>query len=91
MAKEKKGYQGYKVFGDTMESRKQHAARMERAQKNAMERQTNELFALQDTLFKEACEKGKVTASARQASKYRNGYGQAARAVGKNVRKDPRS
>ena len=88
--KEKTGYQGYKVFGDTVEGRKAAKARLDRAEKNAMERSTNEIFALQDQAFKDACEKAGTPATARQASKFRNGHGAAARVVGKNTRKDPR-
>ena len=91
MAKERKtGYQGFKVFGDTTEARNAQRARQERAEKNAGEKQTNEIFALQDTAFKQFCEQAGVPSTARQASKFRNGYGAAARAAGKNKRQNPR-
>ena len=91
MAKEKSGYGGYKAFGDSVDGRKAARARLDRAEKNAMERGTNEIFALQDQPFKTACEAAGVPATARQASKYRNDYGAAARAAGKNRRKNPRA
>lgn len=80
----KNKYQGYKAFGDTQE------AREARAKKNAAGNQTNEVTAVSDGEFKAACEKASVNPTSRQASKFRNGYGLAARAVGKNTRKDPK-
>lgn len=42
-----------------------------------------------DEAFLKACLDAGVETTARQESKYRNGYGAAARAAGKNHRKDP--
>jgi hypothetical protein len=39
--------------------------------------------------FLDACKAAGVPATQRQLSKFRNGYGLAARAVGRNHRKDP--
>lgn len=74
MAKrEKKGYQGPKLSGDDEVYRKK------RAKQNSQgdNRESNETFALNNQEFKEACERGNIPATARQASKYRNGYGRA--------------
>ncbi len=80
----KKGYEGYKLPFDN------HGERMARAKKNAQSAEmTNEMFATQDPAFQAACMEANAKPTKRQASKYRNGYGLAARAVGKNTRKDP--
>lgn len=85
--KSKPKYEGPKLAGDTKQYREE---RLKRAQKNAQgEALTNEIFAIQDTSFKEACEKASVKPTKRQASKFRAKYGAAARAAGINVRKDP--
>lgn len=87
MAKEKKGYTGPKMPGDNSEYRKKRAAR--NSQDDS--RQSNDGFAASDTAFREACEKAGVNATARQASKFRNGYGAAVRAAGSSNRRDPRA
>jgi hypothetical protein len=40
--------------------------------------------------FEEACERAQVYATKRQLSKWRNGYGAAALAAGKNIRPQPK-
>lgn len=79
MAKrEKKGYSGPKLVGDNAEYRKK------RAKKNAPENViSNEVFATTDTEFQDACTKAGIPATARQAGKWRNGYGKALQAVGR--------
>ena len=86
-------YQGPKFAHDTSDFRDQVVKRRERAEKNSLTIKSNEMFALEDGTFKDACEKAGVQPTARQASKYRQPgpYGAAARASGRNVRKDPRS
>ncbi len=82
----RKGYEGFKLEGD---SRK---AREARARRNAPDDQmTNEVFAATDAAFALACDQANVKPTKRQASKFRQPapYGLAARAVGKNARKDP--
>jgi hypothetical protein len=86
-AKEKSKYQGPKLGGDTAEYRE--AAR-KRAEKNAQgDHTTNDMFATSDTHFRELCEKAGVKPTKRQASKFRNKYGAAAREAGINKRKNP--
>ena len=87
MAREKKGYEGYKHAGDT------RGEREARAKRNApkADQMTNEMFASGDTAFRDLCQKSGVNPTARQASKFRNGYGLAARQAGKSNRKDPRA
>jgi len=89
--KEKKGYQGYKLGNDSKQTRDEVRRRLERAEKNANSMKTNEMFALEDANFKAACDKAGTNATARQASKFRNGYGLAARAAGTSTRRDPRA
>jgi hypothetical protein len=89
--KEKKGYQGPKLASDSKSNRDEARRRLERAQKNADGRQTNEMFALENAEFKTACTNAGANPTARQASKFRNGYGLAARAAGTSNRKDPRA
>ncbi len=80
----KKGYEGFKLKHDN------RGEREARAKRNAQGAEmTNEMFALKDTHFIEACERASVKPTKRQASKFRNAYGRAARAAGKNTRKDP--
>lgn len=82
---EKKGYEGPKLDGDTRNYRDE---RLKRAQKNAQGEQiTNEVFAVQDENFKKACEQASVKPTKRQASKFRNKYGAAARAANISTRK----
>lgn len=84
---EKSKYQGPKLVGDTREYRD---AALKRAQKNSAGAEvTNAIFAIQDEPFKKACEEAGVQATPRQASKFRNKYGKAARTAGVNVRRDP--
>lgn len=80
--KEKKGYQGPKLAGDNSEYRKKTLLR---AQKNAQKSGvvSNAAFSVSDAEFIAACEKAETPATQRQASKYRNGYGKAAQAVGR--------
>lgn len=90
MAKEKSKpkYEGPKLKGDTAGERE---ARKKRAEKNAQgDHTTNEMFATQDTAFREFCEKAGIKPTTRQASKFRNKYGLAARIAGSSTRKDPR-
>jgi hypothetical protein len=112
--KDKQGYKGYKLDGDTSEARRDRERRaLARAKQNApTEAQTNAAFALQDPAFRAACRKiaeglrydpeiqgekleeakrnrAERLAGPRQASKYRNGYGWAARIAGSNTRKQP--
>ena len=83
----RKKYEGYKHAIDTAGERE---VRLKRAEKNAQgESTTNEMFAVQDQAFKDACETAGVKPTKRQASKFRNAYGAAARVVGSNKRKDP--
>lgn len=89
--KEKKGYQGPKVSWDSKTNRDEARRRVERAQKNADGRQTNDMFAASDTAFRKLCEDAGINPTARQASKFRNGYGLAARKNGSSLRKDPRA
>jgi len=89
--KEKKGYQGAKLGSDNKANRDEIRRRKERAEKNELTIKSNEMFALEDSAFKAACEKAGTNATARQASKFRNGYGLAARAAGNSTRKDPRT
>ena len=84
-------YQGHKLAGDNAEQRKREDMRRDRAEKNAAGRQTNDVFASSDTEFREACDKAGVQPTARQASKFRHGYGLAARAAGISNRRDPRA
>jgi hypothetical protein len=87
MAREtkKKGYEGVKAAGDTKEYRE---ARRKRAEKNAQgEHTTNEMFASTDTAFRAHCDNAGVKPTARQASKFRNKYGMAARQAGISTRK----
>ena len=89
--KQKKGYEGYKLTSDSKTNRDEARRRLERAEKNAAERKTNEIFAIENQEFKDFCSKAGVNNTARQASKFRNGYGSAARAAGTSYRKDPRA
>ena len=89
--KQKKGYEGPKLAGDSKSNRDEVRRRLERAQKNQLSVKSNEMFALEDQAFKDACEKAGTPNTARQASKFRNGYGAAARAAGTSYRKDPRA
>jgi hypothetical protein len=84
-SREKKGYQGPKLAGDNSEYRKK------RARRNTpdVEKTPNAIFAVSDQDFQEACRKAGVQNTDRQASKWRNGYGAAARAVGRSNRKSP--
>ena len=86
-------YQGPKYAHDTSTFRQENEKRRQRAETNAQQKQTNEIFALQDTAFKQFCEKAGVQPTARQASKFRQPapYGAAARAAGRNKRQDPRA
>lgn len=84
-------YQGPKFAHDTQQFRDHVRQRRERAEKNQLEAKSNEMFALENTEFKSFCEKAGVNATARQASKFRNGYGAAARAAGVSNRRDPRA
>lgn len=89
---QKKGYQGFKLDGDTSESRRERSRKeLVRAQQNAGERSvpSNASFALSDAEFIAACEKANVKPTQRQASKFRNGYGAAARELGRSRRKSP--
>ena len=84
-AKEKSKYQGTKLAGDTREYRE---AQLKRAQKNSKEGETtNEMFAATDTAFRDFCEKANVKPTKRQASKFRNKYGAAARQANISSRK----
>lgn len=86
-------YDGYKQDGDTVQARIEREKRaLARAKKNAGTDAivTNEVFAIQDTAFQEACKLADVKPTSRQASKYRHRYGAAARAAGINTRQDPR-
>ena len=83
-------YQGPKFAHDTAQFRDAVKQRRERAEKNANSMKTNEMFALEDAEFKKHCEAAGTNATARQASKFRNGYGLAARAAGTSNRRDPR-
>ena len=90
--KEKKGYKGFKLDKDTAEARRDREKReLERAKKNSegSVKQSNAAFALQDGEFQEACKKADVQPTQRQASKFRNGYGKAARELGRNRRVNP--
>jgi len=84
-------YQGPKFAHDTQQFRDSVRQRRDRAEKNANERKTNEMFALENPEFKALCEKAGTPNTARQASKFRTGYGAAARAAGISFRKDPRA
>lgn len=88
MAREdkKKGYQGYKISGDNDEYRKRAA---KRAAANAQGKTSNAVFASQDTAFQEACKAVDIPPTARQASKFRNGYGKVARHLNVSNRKSP--
>lgn len=74
MAKDtkKKGYKGYKMASDETikKERDRQEKRREAAVKNAAGRPTNAFFAAHDEAFKAACEKARVPATARQASKW---------------------
>jgi len=72
MAKEKKGYKGYKLYTEetVKKERERQNKRRENAEKNAAGRMTNASFASSDESFKAACEKAGVPATARQASKW---------------------
>jgi len=83
----KKGYEGEKAKGDTAAYREE---RRKRAEKNAQaDTITNDVFATQDGAFRDLCDKAGVKPTKRQASKFRNGYGMAARQAGSSTRKDP--
>jgi hypothetical protein len=86
LKKDKKAkYEGPKLAGDTAAARIEREKRaLARAQKNAGTDVSNEIFALQDPAFIAACEAGKVKATGRQASKWRNGYGAARKAAMKS-------
>lgn len=85
--KERKGYQGPKLDGDSSEYRKKQ---LRRAEKNAQGGNTsNAVFASSDGEFIAACEKAGIPATPRQASKFRNGYGKAALAAGRSNRLAP--
>lgn len=84
-------YQGPKFAHDTQQFRDHIKQRRDRAEKNAQEAKTNEMFALENAEFKALCEKAGTPATARQASKFRNSYGAAARVAGINHRNDPRA
>lgn len=87
--REKKGYQGQRLKGDTVLQRAADEIRKKRAAKNAQGApMTNDAYAL-DTEFQTICADADVKPTRRQASKFRNGYGKAARSVGKNTRRDP--
>ena len=81
-----KAYTGYRLSTEESAS-KELKKRRERAEKNAQGKQSNAVFSVSDTEFIEACKKAGVNPSSRQASKFRNGYGKAAYAVGRNHRK----
>lgn len=81
-----KGYQGYRLSTDES-SAKELKKRRERAEKNAQGKQSNAVFSVSDTEFVAACQKADVKPTTRQASKFRNGYGRAAFAAGRNHRK----
>jgi hypothetical protein len=83
--REKNGYQGSKLVGDNSDYRKKVLARAERNAQRAGA-PTNAMFSVSDGEFIAACERAGVPNTQRQASKYRNGYGRAALAVGRNVR-----
>jgi len=84
-------YQGPKFAHDTQQFRDHVKQRRERAEKNANSMKSNEMFALEDAEFKKHCEVAGINATARQASKFRNGYGLAARVAGTSTRRDPRA
>jgi len=84
----KKGYEGEKQKGDTSAYRDEQR---KRAEKNATAGTiSNEMFAQQDGGFRDLCEKAGTKPTGRQASKFRNHYGLAARQAGSSTRKDPR-
>lgn len=85
-AKEKSKYQGVKLAGDTREYRETARKRAEKNAANA-DHTTNDMFATSDTHFRELCEKANVKPTKRQASKFRNKYGAAAREAGISKRK----
>lgn len=81
----KSKYQGPKLGGDTAAYREE---RRKRAEKNAQgDHTTNDMFATTDTAFRDLCEKASVKPTKRQASKFRNKYGAAAREAGVSNRK----
>jgi len=83
----KKTYEGKKLTGDTSQYREE---RRKRAEKNAQGEQiSNEMFAQQDGAFRDLCEKVGVKPTKRQASKFRNRYGLAARQAGNSDRRAP--
>jgi hypothetical protein len=84
--KEKKGYQGPKLVGDSSDYRKKAKVR---AEKNSPGFSSNAAFSASDQEFLSACEKAGIAPSQRQASKFRNGYGKAAHAVNRSTRKPP--
>ena len=84
-------YQGPKFAHDTAQFREDISKRRERAEKNELSVKSNEMFALENAEFKQHCESAGVQPTARQASKFRNGYGAAARSAGVSNRKDPRA
>lgn len=83
-------YQGPKFAHDTQSFRDDVVKRRERAETNQLSVKSNEMFALENSEFKQHCEQAGVQPTARQASKFRNGYGAAARSAGVSTRKDPR-
>jgi hypothetical protein len=83
----KKGYEGPKFAGDTSTYRDEQR---KRAEKNAAAGTiSNEMFAQQDGAFRDLCEKAGIKPTGRQASKFRNHYGAAARQAGTSTRKAP--
>lgn len=93
MAKEAKKpkYTGPRTAWDTAGIRTVWDKKREVAGRNSQGRRSNAIVALEDQEFKDACEKAGVKPTARQASKWNQPapYGAAARAAGRNVRKDP--
>lgn len=84
-------YTGPRSLLDTAGEREVVAKRLANAYKNSNARRSNAIVALEDQEFKDACEKAGVKPTARQASKFRQPapYGLAARAAGKNTRRNP--
>lgn len=93
MAKEKQKprYQGFKLGADSADNRRQAQLRLEKALRNSAgkEEMSNEAFAASDGEFRRHCEIAGVQPTRRQASKYRNRYGAAARAGNRNDRRAP--
>ncbi len=81
-----KTYTGYRHWNEDVSS-KELKKRRDRAEKNAQGQQSNAVFSVTDAEFIEACKRMGTNPTTRQASKFRNGYGQAAFAVGRNRRK----